>query len=330
MNDGSPLEFTPRARGPWEAPPKRPPARLVAIVGAGIALALIATDSYVVINPTEMAGLQRLGQVVGTTPLAPGLHFKLPFVDKVDRLQVSLDTFKLDHLTINTIDNQPITVSVGLTYRIPPEAVLPLLYEVGRAGNIDIADNVSRIVADRTAKVFAQQNTTTISENRDRIISAIKTVLTSDLKSLYRIDVVDFQISGIAYSDSFRASVEAAVKAKNEAVAAENTVNRIRFEAQQTVERANGEASAKLRLADAERQSAILTAQGKAEAIKLEGDARAAVLRLNAEVLSQSPMVVELAKADRWNGSLPQTLLGAGAGLPLLSIGTPPAAAAAK
>jgi len=37
-------------------------------------------------------------------------------------------------VVVNTIDNQPIAVTVGLTYRIPPQAVLPLLYEVGRAG----------------------------------------------------------------------------------------------------------------------------------------------------------------------------------------------------
>jgi hypothetical protein len=78
----------------------------------------------------------------------------LPFIDKVDRLQVSLDTFKLERLTVNTIDNQPIAVTVGLTYRIPPQAVLPLLYEVGRAGNFDITENFQRIVADRTAKIL--------------------------------------------------------------------------------------------------------------------------------------------------------------------------------
>jgi hypothetical protein len=37
------------------------------------------------------------------------------------------------------------------------------------------------------------------------------------------------------------------------------------------------------------------------------------VLRLNAEVLRANALVVELVKADRWNGILPQTLLdGAG------------------
>ena len=300
----------------------RPSFLFSLIVGivAVILVALIAVDSYFVVEPTEMAGLRRLGQVVTTKPLGPGLHFKLPLIDKVDRLQVSLDTFKLDKLTVNTIDNQPIAVTVGLTYRIPPQAVLPLLYEVGRAGNFDITENFERIVADRTAKIFAQQNTTRISENRDQILNALKSLLSNDLGTLYHLEVVDFQIAGILYSDSFRASVEAAVRAKNEAVAAENTVNRIRFEAKQAVERANGEAEAKLKLAAADRQSTILSAQGRAEGIRLEGESRAAVLRMNAEILKTSPLVVDLAKADRWNGALPLTLLEGTGSVPLLSL----------
>jgi regulator of protease activity HflC (stomatin/prohibitin superfamily) len=265
-----------------------------------------------------MAGKRRLGRVVIDQPLGPGLHLKLPLVEKIDKLQTSLETYKLDRLTVNTVDNQPITVSVGLTYRTRRRRLSSST--IGHAGNVDIEDNFQRIIADRTAKIFAQQNTTTISENRERLSTALKTLLSTDLGRLYGIEVVDFQIAGITYSDSFRASVEAAVKAKNEAVAAENTVNRIRFEAQQAVARANGEAEAKLRIADADRQAAILNAQGHAEAIRLEGESRANVLRLNAEVLRTNALVVDLVKADRWNGILPQTLLDGTGVTPLLGL----------
>ncbi len=279
---------------------------------------------------TGLCRRRRWSRAIGARTDRPGLHFKLPLIESIDTLQTSLETYKLDKLTVNTVDNQPITLAVGLTYRIPPSAVLKLLYEVGRAGNLDIAENFQRIIADRTAKVFAQQNTTTISENRERLSTALKTLLSADLGRLYGVEVVDFQIAGITYSESFRASVEAAVKAKNEAVAAENTVNRIRFEAQQAVARANGEAEAKLRIADADRQAAILNAQGRAEAISLEGELRAKVLRLNAEILHDNPLVVELAKADRWNGALPQTLLEGTGGMPLIGLPRPDTAGAPK
>jgi membrane protease subunit HflC len=317
MTDHQLSPFTTLARRPANVKISR--KLLVVLFGLAILVAL-AASSFVIVDPTEMAGKRRLGQVVVDKPLGPGLHFKLPLIESIDTLQTSLETYKLDKLTVNTVDNQPITLAVGLTYRIPASAVLKLLYEVGRAGNLDIAENFQRIIADRTAKVFAQQNTTTISENRERLSTALKTLLSADLGRLYGVDVVDFQIAGITYSESFRASVEAAVKAKNEAVAAENTVNRIRFEAQQAVARANGEAEAKLRIADADRQAAILNAQGRAEAIRLEGESRAKVLRLNAEILHDNPLVVDLAKADRWNGALPQTLLEGTGGMPLIGL----------
>jgi regulator of protease activity HflC (stomatin/prohibitin superfamily) len=319
MSDRPPSEFVLHRQGPAIIRPSHLFSLIIVLAAVGL-VALFALDSYFVVQPTEMAGVRRLGQVVTAKPLGPGPHFKLPLIDQVDRLQVSLDTFKLDNLTVNTIDNQPIAVTVGLTYRIPSQAVLPLLYEVGRPGNFDITENFQRIVADRTAKIFAQQNTTRISENREQILNALKTLLSNDLGNLYHIEVVDFQIAAILYSESFRASVEAAVKAKNEAVAAENTVNRIRFEAQQAVERANGEAEAKLKLAEADRQSTILSAQGRAEGIRLEGESRAGVLRMNAEILKTSPLVVDLAKADRWNGTLPLTLLEGTGSVPLLSL----------
>jgi regulator of protease activity HflC (stomatin/prohibitin superfamily) len=200
MTDHQLSPFTARIRPPANV--KISQKLLVVLFGLAILVAL-AASSFVIVEPTEMAGKRRLGQVVVNQPLRPGLHFKLPLIESIDTLQTSLETYKLDKLTVNTVDNQPITLAVGLTYRIPPSAVLKLLYEVGRAGNLDIAENFQRIIADRTAKVFAQQNTTTISENRERLSTALKTLLSADLGRLYGVDVVDFQIAGITYSESF-------------------------------------------------------------------------------------------------------------------------------
>jgi hypothetical protein len=44
------------------------------------------------------------------------------------------------------------------------------------------------------------------------------------------------------------------------------------------------------------------------------------VLRLHAEVLRTNALVVELVKADRWNGTLPQTLLEGTGATPLIGL----------
>jgi hypothetical protein len=41
---------------------------------------------------------------------------------------------------------------------------------------------------------------------------------------------------------------------------------------------------------------------------------------MNAEILKTSPLVIDLARADRWNGALPLTLLEGNGTVPLLSV----------
>ena len=81
-----------------------------------------------IVNPTEMAGKRRLGRVVVDQPLGPGLHFKLPLVEEIDKLQTSLETYKLGRLTVNTVRQSADHRRGRLTYRVPAGAVLKLLY----------------------------------------------------------------------------------------------------------------------------------------------------------------------------------------------------------
>jgi hypothetical protein len=111
MSDHQLLPVEPRGRGSSTVSLRRTLAIIIAIAVVGA----LAASAFVIVNPTEMAGKRRLGQVVVDQPLGPGLHVKLPLVEEIDKLQTSLETYKLDRLTVNTVDNQPITVAVGLT-----------------------------------------------------------------------------------------------------------------------------------------------------------------------------------------------------------------------
>jgi regulator of protease activity HflC (stomatin/prohibitin superfamily) len=290
------------------------------VIGLTLLVVLgIALDSFFIVNPTEMAAVRRFGQVTTPEPLPSGLYFKLPFFDRVDVLQVSLDTFKIEELVVYTIDNQPVTISVSMSYRIPKEAVLRLMYQVGRAGSVDIAENVRPVLSDRIARIFAKTNTTKISEQREQIGNDIRQSVRQSLSELFGLEVADLQISAVRYSAAFEASVEAAVKAKNEAIAAENTVKRIQFEGEQKVVTAKAEAEALVAKAEADKQAKILAAEAEAKAIELEGLAKANALQLQAEAIKNNPEMIELTKAQNWNGALPQTILGSVT--PLLNVG---------
>ncbi len=303
---------------------KRPVILIVVLAGVSLWLSLF------VVEPTEMAGVRRFGEVTTREPYGPGIHLKLPLVDQVDHLQISLDILRVQDLTMYTVDNQWVKISVGLTYRIPPSAVFRLLYQVGRSGNFSIRENVEPIIADRAMRVFARRNTIKISEEREAIANEIRQAVASRLAELFGLEVVDLQIAKIEYSPTFVASVEAAVKAKNDAVAAENTVNRIRFEAEQVRVRAQGEADSVAIQAEGQKRASIIRAQGEAEAVRIIGEAQAASLQARGVAVAAYPAIVQLVAADRWNGVLPLTMLGEHGTVPFLALNLPMAQAPAS
>ena len=321
----------PDAQQPWNGPPPpgptppRTPLPVPAMVGSAVVIAglAIAAGGFYTVQPTEMAGVRRLGTVVSKEPVGPGLHLKIPFVDTVDTIQTSLDTFQLKDLTVYTIDNQAVTVGVGLSYRVPAEAVLKLLYGVGRSGNIDITDNIRPVLADRVLRVFSTQNTVGISANREQIAGAIRREVGSALETIFGLEITDLQLSSITYSPSFQASVEAAVQAKNDAIRAENTVVKVRYEGEQQkvqadaqatvrIAQANGEAQATVAQARSQREAAILRAEGEAQATALVGDAQARVIQQVGTAVAANPGVVSYETAHRWNGQMPSTVFGGG------------------
>lgn len=328
---------------PWGAPqptgPQFPqfhlPPSAVAGAAAAIGVLGVALGSFYTVQPTEMAGVRRLGTVVSNEPVGPGLHMKLPFVDTVDTIQTSLDTFQLNNLTVYTIDNQAVSVGVGLSYRIPAGAVLKLLYGVGRSGNVDISENIRPVLSDRVLRVFSTQNTVGISANREQIASEIRKGVGQALTGIFGLELVDLQLSSIAYSPSFQASVEAAVQAKNDAIRAENTVVKVRYEGEQQkvqadaqaavrIAQANGEAQATIAQARSQREASILRAEGDAQAASLVGTAQAKVIEQVGAAVNSNAVVVSYETAHRWNGQMPSTVLS-GATNPLAMLNLPSA-----
>lgn len=279
-------------------------------VAALIAASLVASGSFFVVQPTEMAGVRRLGTVRTAEPLEPGFYLKWPLIETADRLQVSQDSYRIDDLKVNTIDNQPVVIAIGVTYRIPRDAVLKLLYQVGQPGDFDIQRNINQIISDRALSIFARRNTVKISEERALIAAEIRVAVTTTIRDMYGVEIFDLQIPSIQYSPNFIQSVESAVRAKNEAIAAENTVNRFRYEGQQRVVAANADAEAQIAAATAQKQAQILAAEGEARAIELKGQAEAASIRARSDAVRGQSGLVGLVLAERWNGQPPQTILG--------------------
>lgn len=306
---------------------------------AGVAILALSTasSSYFVIDPTERAGVRMWGTVTTKEPLQPGLHFKAPFVTTVDRLTVSQQKVHVEPFTVNTVDNQPITLDINILYRTPDNAVFKNLYEIGKSGADDIGPSMISVVRDRVSRIIASKNTITISANREAIQAEITRNVHDALTQLFGIEMESFQIAEIKFSPAFMASNEAAVRSKNDAVAEENKKRVIEFQWQQQVIAAEGQArvrtteaeaaakavqiaaegqaKAALAQARASAESAIIAADAQKKAMTLTGEGEAARLTAVVNSFGGAPNYLESLRinaSSKWNGSVPTTVMSMG------------------
>jgi regulator of protease activity HflC (stomatin/prohibitin superfamily) len=290
-------------------------------VAAFLMIGALATQSFYIVNPTELAFTRTFGRVdqAADSPVTPGVHFKIPFATVVDRMQISVDTVALpEDLRVLSHDGQVIQLGVSLTRRIPPEAVYNLLYNTGGVGNVDIDRNIFAIVADRTLTIFGREDVLNIASERERIIGLMKTSIASEIHRLFGVDLIDLQITGFRFSPEYERAVNENSLAKTNAFRAEQILKQKEVEARQQVAEATGRADSAIQTARGESESTLLKAQAEGKATEIQASADAAAIKLRVDAAGGIDAYSKVMAADtmkRWNGQTPQTVFG-GTGLP--------------
>lgn len=285
------------------------------IAGGLTAAFLVAAGmgSFYTVDPSEKANVRRLGNIEYSEPVGAGTHLKIPFIDHVDRVQVSLRTLHVPAFDVNTIDNQKITLEINFNYTVPTSKVNHLLYEVGKAGNMDLDESILPVAKDRAARVFAQQNTTTVSQNREAIQAKVEKDVSDAVRELFGIEPHSLQIASIGYSKAFIESNENAVKAKNDAIAEQNKQVVATAIAQQKVIAAKGEADAAIESATGAAKSAVIAAEADKQKQVLDGEGQGARLKAEIAALGSPENYIKYldAKAKNlWDGKAPQVMSG--------------------
>ena len=310
------------------------PKHSVRKIGMGVValfILVVLFKSFYVLDPTEVAMVRRLGEVQPGL-VKPGIHFKMPFIDTVDAIPVSLMRFPFPKTNFFTADNQTVELGLSVSYRVPEGAVEKLLYQVGRAGNVDIAENMRPIIVQRIREVVARKNITSFNLGMVDITQEIKTAVVNATGDW--INVLDVQITEFDLAPSFKKSNEAAVQAKNDAIAAQNELAKVQAQAEQAKAKADGDAEAQRKRAKGDADAKVFAADGEAtriekiataeatkiertataeaNAIRLKGTAEADALSLKAKVIATNPQVTAQTWAERWTGQVPATVMGSG------------------
>src|SRR5216684_3487725 len=263
------------------------------IVGAAIAgvVVLIALlGSWYTVDQTERGVLLRNGAVIGTAQ--PGLGFKVPLIDGVEKISVNL--------------------------RASPDKVSDLY---AKFGLLDTAVNqvVSPVVNQQVKVVFGRYTAVKAIQERGALNSSIKDAITDTLKYDPMIIIESVQLENIEFSANYLHSIEQRMLAEVEVQKLQQNAEREKVQAQITVTQANAKANAVRAEAQANADATRLNGEARASNIKITGEAEAAAIEARAKALGTNPNLVTLVQAEKWNGVLPTTMVP-GSAVPFVSL----------
>lgn len=257
---------------------------------------ILVFGSFGTIRAGERGVKTRFSAVVST--IDPGFYLKLPFIEKVTRMEVKTrtvnydrngnegDTSETSRLAGASKDLQDVWIGVVVNYHIDPTKVEAIFTQYRSVENyeLNVIEPIIREVVKSTSALYtAEELVTKRIEYSDRVNVSLAERFTSKDSVLEKFSITNFE-----FSHSFTAAIEAKVTAVQNAEAAKNKLEQVKFEAEQRISQARGEAEA-IRI-----QAQAITQQGGAA-------------------------YVQLKTVEKWDGVLPINLYGA-APIPFINI----------
>src|SRR4030081_2054713 len=288
------------------------------IAAAIIGLVAIAAifGSWYTVDQTERAVLLRNGAVVGTAQ--PGLGFKIPVIDSVEKISVRTTTYTWDKMNSYSSISSQADLKIGVTLRASPDKVADLYAKFGR---LDAAVNqvVNPVVNQQVKVVFGRYTAVKAIQERGALNSSIKDAITDTLKYDPMIIIESVQLENIEFSANYLHSIEQRMLAEVEVQKLQQNAEREKVQAQITVTQATAKANAVRAEAQAAADALRLNGEARATNIRITGEAEAAAIEARAKALGTNPNLVTLVQAERWNGVLPTTMVP-GSAVPFVSL----------
>jgi prohibitin 2 len=267
--------------------------RLVAVVCAIAAAIALVASSMMTVNTGHRGVKVRFGQVIGEG-LPEGLYFVNPLTTHIEEIDTRVLKWESEAQAY-TRDVQQATLQFVLNYRLDPTKAHVVFQQVGPDWGSKL---VGQVVLEEMKREVGQHEAVDLISQRDAAARKIEgNVSTLLLKR--NVIVTGFQLTNIDYTQEFEHAVEAKVIAQQKAIEEQNRTVQVREQANQKVETAKGNA-----------ESTLLIAKAEAESISIR-----------ARALEQNAKLVEWEAVQKWNGELPQYMLGGGA-LPFVNLPT--------
>ncbi len=227
--------------------------------------AILLFNSFFILDEREFAARFRFGEIIETYDEA-GLHFKLPFVNNVDKFPQQILTINNPQEAFLTAEKKNLLVDFFVKWKV----VDVLGYYTTLGDELRAQQRLLEIIKDDIRAEFAKRTVPEVvtAERRELMFEMLTNARRAALE--FGIHVVDVRVKRIEFRDEVSESVFQRMRQERARVASE-----LRAEGAETAE--------KIR-ADADRQRVVILADAyrDAEIMRGEGDAIAAEIYANA------------------------------------------------
>lgn len=280
--------------------------KIVCIVLAVVAVFVLSINSCSVLGPTEKGILVTLGKP-SEEKLESGMHFKLPFFQKIQKYDLTPIPYKKS-LGIKadgalTADKQTIGIDYELFWKYDENRlfITAKSYKSKEAIYDRISTPLKEIIKDEIAKRDVNQivgEMSSISKIvEDRLIKRL-----DNPSNPLPVKIEGLSIVNIDWSEDYDTQLKETANRTQQVKIAQQDAEIAAAIAQKKVKESEAEAQA----AEFNKRAAIAKAQGEAEAAKIEADATAyknLKLAQNISVMQvQWKHEEEMKRLERWNG----------------------------
>lgn len=223
----------------------------------------------------------------------PGLHFKVPIVQKIVKFDVKTAKYEASAAAASR-DLQDVSTNIALNYHLQIGDTPRVFAEMGpyyeeRVIQPAVQEVVKSVAAKYTAEELITKRPDVKRDIEEQLVERIQP------RGIF---MESLAITNFEFSQSFTAAIEAKVVAEQEKLQAERILEKKKVEANQVIATAEGT-----------KQANILSAEGIAKKIELESAAEAQKIQRIQAALDKSPQYIEWVKADKWSGDLPKVMM---------------------
>lgn len=282
--------------------------RLATIIAAAVVAFVLLPSTFTYISPGHIGiVIHRLGGGVDNTPLGPGLHMRNPLFTAIEEYPTFMQTLVLtrastegspmnDEINVNSKEGQPLSLDVSMSFELDPTKV-PKLYSTFRTDIETIQHSyVKQAIRQALQEVAGEEAIAdVIGPKKAEATGRVQALLEKRLEG-FGIHVRQFTINELRPPSTVIDAINTKNVMQQQALTAQNELQKNTFQA----------------------QGDSIKAAGRAKAILTEAQAQAQANELLSRSITATLVQYEMAK--RWDGKMPMV---SGGGMPMIQLPKP-------